>query len=72
MRTDLPTGTVTFLFTDVEGSTRLLHELGAERYAEALAEHRRRVDCVFRTRTSALQESGNRSAVERVDTSKAA
>ena len=27
---DLPAGTVTFLFTDVEGSTRLLHELGAE------------------------------------------
>ncbi len=38
---DLPSGTVTFLFTDVEGSTRLLHELGAEGYAEALAEHRR-------------------------------
>ena len=38
---DLPTGTVTFLFTDVEGSTKLLHELGAEAYAEALAEHRR-------------------------------
>src|SRR5829696_1767979 len=37
---DLPSGTVTFLFTDVEGSTRLLHDLGAERYAEALAEHR--------------------------------
>jgi len=37
----LPTGTVTFLFTDVEGSTRLLHELGAEGYAEALGEHRR-------------------------------
>jgi len=37
----LPTGTVTFLFTDVEGSTKLLHELGAERYAEALLEHRR-------------------------------
>jgi predicted ATPase len=36
----LPTGTVTFLFTDIEGSTRLLHELGAERYAEQLAEHR--------------------------------
>jgi predicted ATPase len=36
----LPTGTVTFLFTDIEGSTRLLHELG-ERYAHALAEHRR-------------------------------
>jgi predicted ATPase len=38
-----PSGTVTFLFTDVEGSTRLLHELGAERYAEALAEHRRAI-----------------------------
>src|SRR6476660_6188664 len=36
----LPSGTVTFLFTDVEGSTRLLHSLGAEDYAEALAEHR--------------------------------
>jgi predicted ATPase len=41
VRADLPTGTVTFLFTDVEGSTKLLHELGAEGYAEALAEHRR-------------------------------
>jgi predicted ATPase/class 3 adenylate cyclase len=38
---ELPTGTVTFLFTDVEGSTRLLAELGAEPYAEVLAEHRR-------------------------------
>ena len=35
----LPTGTVTFLFTDIEGSTRLLQELG-DRYADALAEHR--------------------------------
>ncbi|HSL64855.1 MAG TPA: adenylate/guanylate cyclase domain-containing protein [Gaiellaceae bacterium] len=41
VRADLPTGTVTFLFTDVEGSTRLLRELGAEQYAAALAEHRR-------------------------------
>jgi hypothetical protein len=37
---ELPTGTVTFLFTDVEGSTQLLHELGAEAYAETLAAHR--------------------------------
>jgi predicted ATPase len=37
----LPSGTVTFLFTDVEGSTKLLHELGPEGYAAALAEHRR-------------------------------
>jgi predicted ATPase/class 3 adenylate cyclase len=35
-----PTGTVTFLFTDIEGSTRLLHELG-DAYADVLAEHRR-------------------------------
>jgi class 3 adenylate cyclase len=41
VRVELPAGTVTFLFTDVEGSTRLLHELGAEVYAAALAEHRR-------------------------------
>ena len=41
MRPELPSGSVTFLFTDVEGSTRLLHGLGAERYAKALAEHRR-------------------------------
>jgi predicted ATPase/class 3 adenylate cyclase len=40
VRDDLPSGTVTFLFTDIEGSTRLLHELGAERYAQALVEHR--------------------------------
>jgi predicted ATPase len=38
---ELPTGTVTFLFTDIEGSTRLLQELGAERYGEVLADHRR-------------------------------
>ena len=31
---------MTFVFTDVEGSTRLLHELGPARYAEALAQHR--------------------------------
>ena len=41
VRRGLPTGTVTFLFTDVEGSTKLLHELGAERYATALQEQRR-------------------------------
>ena len=37
---ELPTGTVTFLFTDIEGSTKLLHELG-DAYADVLAEHRR-------------------------------
>jgi len=38
---ELPRGTVTFLFTDIEGSTRLLHELGPDGYADALAGHRR-------------------------------
>jgi predicted ATPase len=38
---ELPRGTVTFLFTDIEGSTRLLDELGADEYGAALAEHRR-------------------------------
>jgi predicted ATPase/class 3 adenylate cyclase len=47
VRRDLPDGTVTFLFTDVEGSTRLLHELGAEGYVAALAEHRRLVREAF-------------------------
>jgi predicted ATPase len=36
---DLPSGTVTLLFTDIEGSTRLLTELG-DRYAGVLADHR--------------------------------
>ena len=44
--TDLPAGTVTFLFTDIEGSTRLLHELG-ERYADVLTDHRRLLRNVF-------------------------
>src|SRR5512132_827355 len=35
----LPSGTVTFLFTDIEGSTKLLQELGDD-YAGALAAHR--------------------------------
>ncbi len=36
----LPTGTVTFLFTDIEGSTRLLQRLG-DRYPAVLEEHQR-------------------------------
>jgi DNA-binding NarL/FixJ family response regulator/class 3 adenylate cyclase len=43
---DLPQGTVTLLFTDVEGSTKLVHELG-DSYAGVLADHRRLVrECV--------------------------
>src|ERR1041385_9581350 len=46
MARDFPTGVVTFLFTDVEGSTRLLQELG-DGYGEALQEHRRRLRAAF-------------------------
>jgi class 3 adenylate cyclase len=38
--TSLPTGTVTFLFADVEGSTRLMRELG-EAWGSALTDYRR-------------------------------
>jgi class 3 adenylate cyclase len=39
MRRDLPVGTVTFVFTDIEGSTRMLEELGADAYGVLLARH---------------------------------
>jgi class 3 adenylate cyclase len=42
----LPTGTVTFVMTDIEGSTRLLQHLGG-RYANVLAEHRRLLRASF-------------------------
>ena len=38
---ELPTGTVTFLFTDIEGSTRLLEHVGPALYDEPLSERRR-------------------------------
>src|ERR1017187_5163683 len=40
VRTQLPVGVVTLLFSDIEGSTRLLHELD-EGYGEVLADHHR-------------------------------
>ena len=43
---ELPTGTVTFLFTDVEGSTRLLQRL-RDGYGDVLADHRRLLRAAF-------------------------
>ncbi|MFN2188768.1 MAG: adenylate/guanylate cyclase domain-containing protein, partial [Candidatus Promineifilaceae bacterium] len=43
---DLPEGTVTFLFTDIEGSTKLLRQLGDE-YASVLADQRRILREIF-------------------------
>jgi class 3 adenylate cyclase len=45
----LPTGTVTFVFTDVEGSTALLKRLG-EQYGELLSSHRRLIRETFSAR----------------------
>src|SRR5437763_9885211 len=42
----LPSGTVTFLFTDIEGSTQLLKPLGPL-YGDALAEHQRILRAAF-------------------------
>jgi class 3 adenylate cyclase len=44
---DRPTGTVTFLFTDIEESTQQLRELGADRYRDALENHRRLLRDMF-------------------------
>jgi class 3 adenylate cyclase len=42
----VPHGTVTLLFTDIEGSTQLLHQLGKQ-YSQALAEHRELLRAAF-------------------------
>lgn len=42
----LPTGTITFLFTDIEGSTLLLQQLG-ETYRHVLADHHRLLRAAF-------------------------
>jgi class 3 adenylate cyclase len=39
LSTGLPTGTVTFFFSDIEGSTRLLGSLGDQAFAEILDSH---------------------------------
>ncbi len=49
---DLAAGTITFLFTDIEGSTRLLQELGDE-YAVALADQRALLRSAFAKRQGA-------------------
>jgi class 3 adenylate cyclase len=45
----MPTGTVTMLFTDIEGSTRLLKQLGGG-YGQLLADHRRLLRTAFAAR----------------------
>ncbi|MGQ0571653.1 MAG: ATP-binding protein [Armatimonadota bacterium] len=52
----LPSGTITFLFTDIEGSTRLLEDLG-DRYAILLADHHRLLRAAFQEQDGAEVES---------------
>jgi class 3 adenylate cyclase len=75
---DLPSGTVTFLFTDVEGSTQLLHELGAEGYADVLADweeigkHRRVHSAVNEmTRARVRNQIGDAAVAEAVEQGRA-
>lgn len=46
---DLPTGTITFLFSDIEGSTRLVQELGPNEYGKLLEEHQRIIRAAIAT-----------------------
>ena len=55
----LPAGTVTFLFTDIEGSTRLVKQLG-ERYSDIVAEHERILrDAVEKCEGHEVDEQGD-------------
>ena len=47
MGTSLPSGTVTFVFSDIAGSTALLKQLGDAEYGQLLAVHRRLVREIF-------------------------
>src|SRR5262245_17466053 len=53
---ELPTGTITLLFTDIEGSTRLLQRAG-DAYAGLLGEHRRLLDEAFRRQGGVVVDS---------------
>jgi class 3 adenylate cyclase len=45
----LPDGTVTLLFSDIEGSTRILRAIGVKRYENALQQHRLLLRAAFET-----------------------
>ena len=64
---NLPTGTVTLLFTDIEGSTRLLQQLG-QQYADVLADCRLLLRSMFQQYNRA---EGRTMTPEQVMTSQA-
>jgi len=46
-RQRLPTGTVTFMFTDIEGSTELVHQIGDDAFGRIVEDHQRLIDAVI-------------------------
>nr|MDP9481749.1 adenylate/guanylate cyclase domain-containing protein [Chloroflexota bacterium] len=50
-----PSGTVTFLFSDIEGSSRLEQDLGTDSYANVLARHRAILRATFEAHGGAEQ-----------------
>jgi predicted ATPase/class 3 adenylate cyclase len=46
-RRRLPTGTVTFMFTDIEGSTELVHQIGDDAFGRIVEDHQQVIDAVI-------------------------
>jgi predicted ATPase/class 3 adenylate cyclase len=55
----LPSGTLTFLFTDIEGSTKLLNALGTDRFHEVLAVHARALRAAFADGGTEIRTAGD-------------
>src|SRR5262245_57676956 len=55
---DLPSGTITLLFTDIEGSTRLLQQLGA-RYQAVIADHHQLLRQAFEVDGQVVEDRGD-------------
>ncbi len=68
----LPTGTITVLFTDIEGSTQLLQRLGDEPYAHVLGEYRRILHAIVDAEGGREVESQGDGALIAFDRARAA
>src|SRR2546425_12479579 len=55
----LPAGTLTFLFTDIEGSTKLQTELGTDRYQDVLETHTRILRDAFKDGGGEIRVEGD-------------
>src|SRR5882762_10623685 len=55
----LPSGTLTFLFTDIEGSTKLLNALGTDRFHEVLAVHAKALRGAFADGGTEIRTAGD-------------